>query len=73
VRIDHAAGAKEVGLAPAPTQLLIFGNAKAGTPLMQFNQQIAIDLRLIMLAWEDAAGRAAAALDAIAQRATGFV
>jgi uncharacterized protein (DUF302 family) len=53
--------------------LLIFGNAKAGTPLMQFNQQIAIDLRLIMLAWEDAAGRAAAALDAIAQRATGFV
>jgi uncharacterized protein (DUF302 family) len=34
-RIDHAAGAKEVGLALRPTELLIFGNARAGTPLMQ--------------------------------------
>jgi uncharacterized protein (DUF302 family) len=56
-RIDHAAGAKEVGLALAPTQLLIFGNAKAGTPLMQSNQQIGIDLPLKMLAWEDASGK----------------
>src|SRR5260370_42156478 len=34
-RIDHAAGAEEVGLALRPTELLIFGNAKGGTPLMQ--------------------------------------
>jgi uncharacterized protein (DUF302 family) len=57
-RIDHAAGAKEVGLPLRPTLLLIFGNAKAGTPLMQANQQIGIDLPLKCLAWEDAAGKA---------------
>jgi uncharacterized protein (DUF302 family) len=55
-RIDHAAGAKEVGLTLAPTELLIFGNAKAGTPLMQARQQIGIDLPLKMLAWEDFSG-----------------
>ena len=55
-RIDHAAGAKEVGLMLAPTELLIFGNAKAGTPLMQAHQQIGIDLPLKMLAWEDPSG-----------------
>jgi uncharacterized protein (DUF302 family) len=37
-RIDHAAGAAQVGLSLRPTELLIFGNAKAGTPLMQTNQ-----------------------------------
>jgi uncharacterized protein (DUF302 family) len=57
VCIDHAAGAKDVGLTLAPTQLLIFGNAKAGTPLMQSNQRIGIDLPLKMLAWEDSAGK----------------
>jgi uncharacterized protein (DUF302 family) len=55
-RIDHAAGAKEVGLTLAPTELLVFGNAKAGTPLMQARQQIGIDLPLKMLAWEDPSG-----------------
>jgi len=55
-RIDHAAGAKEVSLTLAPTELLIFGNAKAGTPLMQARQQIGIDLPLKMLAWEDPSG-----------------
>lgn len=54
-RIDHAAGASEVGLALRQTELLIFGNAKAGTPLMQSRQTIGIDLPLKALAWEDAA------------------
>ena len=56
-RIDHAAGAAQAGLQLRPTELLIFGNAKAGTPLMQLNQTIGIDLPLKALAWEDASGR----------------
>ena len=56
-RIDHAAGAKEAGLALRPTELLIFGNAKGGTPLMQARQSIGIDLPLKALAYEDAAGK----------------
>ena len=56
-RIDHAAGAKEVGLPLAPTLLLIFGNAKGGTPLMQAKQEVGIDLPLKVLAWQDTAGK----------------
>ena len=56
-RIDHAAGAEEAGLTLAPTLLLIFGNAKGGTPLMQDKQQIGIDLPLKALAWEDTSGK----------------
>jgi uncharacterized protein (DUF302 family) len=56
-RIDHAAGAAQVGLPLRPTELLIFGSAKAGTPLMQSNQAIGIDLPLKALVWEDAAGK----------------
>jgi len=56
-RIDHAAGAAQVGLALAPTELLIFGNAKGGTPLMQADQTLGIDLPLKALVWQDAAGR----------------
>jgi uncharacterized protein (DUF302 family) len=56
-RIDHAAGAAKVGLPLRPTELLIFGSAKAGTPLMQSNQAIGIDLPLKALVWEDAAGK----------------
>ena len=56
-RIDHAAGANDVGMPLRPTLLLIFGNAKGGTPLMQDHQQIGIDLPLKFLAWEDAAGK----------------
>jgi uncharacterized protein (DUF302 family) len=55
-RIDHAAGAAEVGLPLRPTELLIFGNAKGGTPLMQAEQAIGIDLPLKALVWQDAAG-----------------
>jgi uncharacterized protein (DUF302 family) len=53
-RIDHASGAKEVGLPLRPTELVIFGNAKGGTPLMQSNQEIGIDLPLKALVWQDA-------------------
>jgi uncharacterized protein (DUF302 family) len=55
-RVDHAAGAKDVGLALRPTELVIFGNAKGGTPLMQANQAIGIDLPLKALVWQDASG-----------------
>ena len=56
-RVDHAAGAKEAGLELRPTEVLIFGSAKAGTPLMQADQTIGIDLPLKVLVWQDAAGR----------------
>src|SRR6476619_8254171 len=57
-RIDHAAGAAEVGLNLRPTELIIFGNAKAGTPLMQSIQTVGIDLPLKALVWQDASGTA---------------
>jgi uncharacterized protein (DUF302 family) len=55
-RVDHTAGAAAVGLSLRPTELLIFGNAKGGTPLMQSNQTVGIDLPLKTLVWEDASG-----------------
>ena len=55
-RIDHAAGASGVGLSLRPTEVLIFGNAKAGTALMQSAQTIGIDLPLKALVWQDASG-----------------
>ncbi|MEO8904285.1 MAG: DUF302 domain-containing protein [Polyangiaceae bacterium] len=54
-RIDHAAGAAQAGLVLRPTALLIFGNARAGTPLMQEGQVIGLDLPLKALVWQDAA------------------
>src|SRR5215469_1444525 len=54
-RIDHAASAAEVGLTLPPTELIIFGNARGGTPLMQSVQTVGIDLPLKALVWEDAA------------------
>jgi uncharacterized protein (DUF302 family) len=57
-RIDHAGGAAAVGLALRPTEVLIFGNPKGGTPLMQAEQKIGLDLPLRVLAWEDEAGNA---------------
>lgn len=55
--IDHAAGAAQVGMPLRPTDLLIFGNAKGGTPLMQSAQIIGLDLPLKALVWQDEAGR----------------
>ena len=56
-RIDHAAGAAEVGLDLRPTTLVIFGNARGGTALMQSAQTAGIDLPLKALVWQDAAGK----------------
>jgi len=55
-RIDHTAGAVEAGLELRPTQLIIFGNARGGTPLMQSVQTVGIDLPLKALVWKDASG-----------------
>ncbi len=55
-RVDHAAGAAEVNLSLRPTDLLIFGNAKGGTPLMQAGQTAGIDLPLKALVWQDGDG-----------------
>ena len=55
-RIDHAAGAASVGMALRPTEVVIFGNPRAGTPLMQAVQTTGLDLPLRVLAWEDADG-----------------
>src|ERR1700720_708635 len=56
-RVDHAAGAAEAGLELRPTNLVIFGNARGGTPLMQASQTAGIDLPLKVLVWQDAAGK----------------
>jgi uncharacterized protein (DUF302 family) len=56
-RVDHAAGAAAAGMQLRPTTVVIFGNAKGGTPLMQAAQTIGIDLPLKVLAWEDASGQ----------------
>jgi uncharacterized protein (DUF302 family) len=56
-RIDHAAGAASVGKQLRPTELLIFGNPKIGTPLMQCNPEVAIDLPQKALIWEDDTGK----------------
>lgn len=56
-RIDHAGGAAAAGLELRPTELLIFGNARGGTPLMRANQTIGIDLPLKAIVWQDAAGK----------------
>ena len=55
-RIDHAAGAAQIGLALRPTELVLFGHPRGGTPLMQDRQTAGIDLPLKALAWEDAEG-----------------
>lgn len=56
-RIDHAAGAAKVGLTLAPTELIIFGNARGGTPLMQSVQTVGIDLPLKALVWQNTSGK----------------
>ncbi|MGH7117801.1 MAG: DUF302 domain-containing protein [Acetobacteraceae bacterium] len=56
-RVDHAGAAAKVGLELPPTEVLIFGNPKVGTPLMQAAQTIAIDLPLRALVWEDGNGQ----------------
>jgi uncharacterized protein (DUF302 family) len=52
--VDHSGEAKKVGLAMRPTQLIVFGSPKGGTPLIVASPTLAIDLPLKALAWEDA-------------------
>ena len=57
LRVDHAAGAAKIGQELRPTELLVFGNPKGGTPLMQCAQSAGLDLPLKALAWQDAEGQ----------------
>lgn len=57
VRIDHAAGAAKVGKTLRPTEVLIFGNPKGGTPFMECAQSVGIDLPMKALVWEDASAQ----------------
>lgn len=54
--IDHSGDAAKAGIQMEPTKLLIFGNAKAGTPIMLASPSAAIDLPLKALVWEDKSG-----------------
>jgi uncharacterized protein (DUF302 family) len=56
-RVDHSGEAEKAGLKMRPTQLLMFGSPKQGTPLMVASPTLAIDLPLKALAWEDASGK----------------
>jgi uncharacterized protein (DUF302 family) len=56
-RVDHAAGAVAAGMPLRPTEVLIFGNATGGTPLIEANQLAGIDLPLKALVYQDAAGK----------------
>jgi uncharacterized protein (DUF302 family) len=55
--IDHSGEAAKVGMTMPPTKLLVFGNPRAGTPLMLAEPRSAIDLPLKILVWEDARGK----------------
>jgi uncharacterized protein (DUF302 family) len=55
-RIDHAAGAKKVGAELPATELIVFGNPKLGTPLMQAARSVGLDLPMKALAWADTDG-----------------
>jgi uncharacterized protein (DUF302 family) len=57
-QVDHDGGAASAGLELRPTRLVLFGNPKAGTPLMQCQQSVAMDLPQKALIWEDADGQA---------------
>ena len=70
-RVDHAAGAKAVGQTLAPTEVLLFGAPLVGTPLMQSDPRIGLELPMKVLAWQDAAGKVWIAYtrpDALAKR-----
>jgi uncharacterized protein (DUF302 family) len=55
--VDHSGEAERAGLSMPPTKLLIFGNPKAGTPLMVASPSVAIDLPLKILVWQDKSGK----------------
>ncbi len=56
-RIDHTEGAKSIGEDMPPTELMLFGNPKLGTPLMKLNREVGFDLPMRALAWQDDEGK----------------
>jgi len=56
-KVDHAGAAARIGKTLRPTELLIFGNPQAGTPLMECAQGVGIDLPMKALVWADAQGQ----------------
>jgi uncharacterized protein (DUF302 family) len=56
-RVDHAAGAKAAGLEMPPTEVVMFGNPKLGTPLMLANPELAVDLPLKIVVWQAPSGK----------------
>jgi uncharacterized protein (DUF302 family) len=69
--IDHSGEAQKVGLKMPPTKLLIFGNPKAGTPVMVASPSSAIDLPLKILIWQDGQGNVWVSYDTPAYLRTG--
>lgn len=63
-KVDHAEAAQKAGLTLRPTQVLIFGNPKSGTPLMQTNPTVAVDLPLKALVWQADDGKVRVAVNA---------
>lgn len=68
-RVDHAAGAASVGMELRPTQMLMFGNPKLGTPALQADQAAGLDLPLRVVVYQDQAGQVYIAYHAPAQLA----
>jgi uncharacterized protein (DUF302 family) len=68
-KIDHAAGAKQVGQELRPTMLIIFGSPAVGTPLIQAQQTMGLALPLKALVWQDAGGKVWIGYDAPADMA----
>lgn len=56
-RVNHAAAAEKIGETLRPMELILFGNPQAGTPLMQSQQSVGIDLPQKILVWEDDQGK----------------
>ena len=71
-RIDHAAGAKAVGLSMLPATVLIYGQARGGTPLMQADPAAALDLPLRALVREDAGGQTLLAFHPVQRMLAGY-
>jgi uncharacterized protein (DUF302 family) len=69
---DHAANAKEAGLPLRPTIVLVFGNPKVGTALMQANQAMALDLPLRLVIWEDDGGHTWVGYHDVVRLAAGY-
>ncbi|MBA3588575.1 MAG: DUF302 domain-containing protein [Methylibium sp.] len=64
-KVDHAAAAAKAGMKLPPTVLLIFGNPKGGTPLMQAAPSMGIDLPMKALVWQDAGGKVQVAVNSM--------